>query len=120
MTEGTRIMVRKSIHIGEDFVCAWNVFITDCDWHETEGQCIQEGVYIGNHVWVAPNASILKGTKLGEGCIVATGAVLHKIVVPDHCVVGGIPGRVLARDRRWHRDMKLPDVFNSEFRARSL
>lgn len=119
ITERSRIMARRSIHIGEDFICAWNVFITDCDWHETEGQNIQEDVHIGNHVWVAPNSSVLKGTRLGEGCIVATGAVLHKIVAPDHCMVGGIPARVLARDRKWGRDMKTPDAFNSEFQART-
>lgn len=33
ITENTILMVRESIKIGKDFICAWDVFITDFDWH---------------------------------------------------------------------------------------
>lgn len=44
ITEKSRVMVRKSVHIGVDCIIAWNVFITDCDWHEIEGKSFQEDV----------------------------------------------------------------------------
>jgi acetyltransferase-like isoleucine patch superfamily enzyme len=105
ITERSRIMVHKKVHIGTDFICSWNVFISDCDWHRITNQDIQADVFIGDHVWIAPNSSILKGTIIGNGCIVSTGAVLHKIKVPNNCLVGGVPGRVLAENRSWSREM---------------
>jgi len=30
-------MVYKRITIGKDFLCSWNMFITDCDWHGMVG-----------------------------------------------------------------------------------
>jgi len=33
ITADTIIMVNQKIEIGKDFLCAWNVFITDSDWH---------------------------------------------------------------------------------------
>jgi len=41
-------------------------------------------------------AIILPGVRIGEGSIVAAGAVVSKNV-PPYCVVGGVPGRILRR-----------------------
>lgn len=46
-------MVNQKIEIGKDFDCAWDVFISDCDWPQIEGQPFQRNVRIGDHVWVA-------------------------------------------------------------------
>ena len=42
------------------------------------------------------NVTILKGVSIGENSIVAAGAVVTKDV-PDYCVVGGNPARILKR-----------------------
>ena len=50
---------------------------------------------IGDNVWVGANAIILPGVlKLGEGSIVAAGAVVTKEVLP-YTVVAGVPARML-------------------------
>lgn len=105
ITECSTIMVRRHVSIGVDFLCAWNVFITDCDWHEVVGCAIQHDTVIGDHVWVASGASILKGTKIGDGSIIACGAVAQKITIPPNSLAGGVPCRVLATGRGWRRDM---------------
>lgn len=51
-------------------------------------------VIIGNDVWIGANVSILPGVKIGDGAILATGAVITKNV-PDYAVVGGIPAKVI-------------------------
>lgn len=33
ITSDSLIIVNKHIRIGYDFICAWNVFISDSDWH---------------------------------------------------------------------------------------
>lgn len=44
--------------------------------------------------WVGANATILKGVTIGEGAVVAAGAVV-KDDVPPYAIVGGVPARVL-------------------------
>lgn len=44
--------------------------------------------------WVGANMTILKGVTIGEGAVVAAGAVV-KDDVPPYAIVGGVPARVL-------------------------
>jgi acetyltransferase-like isoleucine patch superfamily enzyme len=105
ITERSRIMVRKEVHIGVDLICSWGVFITDCDWHEIIGHRNTEETVIGDHVWIAPNCSILKGSRIGDGCIIVGGSVIHRKSFPNGSLVGGSPACVLATNRHWNRGM---------------
>jgi len=51
-------------------------------------------VFIGNDVWVGGNAMILSGVTIGDGAIVAAGAVVTQNV-PAYSIVAGVPARVL-------------------------
>ena len=49
---------------------------------------------IGGRGWIGFGATILKGVTVGEGSIVAAGAmVTHD--VPPYCIVGGNPARLI-------------------------
>lgn len=49
-------------------------------------------VIIANHVWIAYRAIILPGVTIGEGAVVAAGAVVTKDVEP-YTIVAGSPAR---------------------------
>lgn len=49
---------------------------------------------IGNDVWIGENAMILGGVKIGDGAIIAAGAIITKDV-PSYAIVGGIPAKIL-------------------------
>lgn len=51
-------------------------------------------VEIGNDVWIGARATILDGVKIGDGAIVAAGAVVAKDV-PPYAIVGGVPAKVI-------------------------
>lgn len=51
-------------------------------------------VVIGDDVWIGANAVILPGVTIGHHVVVAAGAVVTKDV-PDNCVVGGVPAKVI-------------------------
>lgn len=53
-----------------------------------------EKIKIGNDVWIGARVLILDGVKIGDGVIVAAGAVVTKDV-PDYAVVGGVPAKIL-------------------------
>lgn len=51
-------------------------------------------VSIGNDVWIGSNVIILRGVNIGDGAILAAGAVVTKDV-PPYAVVGGVPAKIL-------------------------
>lgn len=53
-----------------------------------------EGIIIENNVWVGAGVKILDGVHVGEGSIIASGAVVTKDV-PPLSIVGGVPARLI-------------------------
>lgn len=105
ITEKSRIMARKNIRIGFDCIIAWNVFITDCDWHSILGREEQKDVTIGDHVWIACNVSILKGAQIGNNCVIGAHSVVTGKLLPDGSMAAGSPIRILAERIKWSRDI---------------
>lgn len=61
----------------------------------SETHCFSDGAIIGNDVWIGRNAIILQSCKtIGDGAIVAAGAVVTKDV-PPYAIVGGVPAKVI-------------------------
>lgn len=50
--------------------------------------------HIGHDVWIGERAVILDGVTIGNGAIVAAGAVVNRDV-PPYAIVGGVPARVI-------------------------
>lgn len=94
-----------SITIGDDCAIAGDVLIQDTDFHPMLDDNGNEKTYtkpitIGNHVWICAKATILKGVTIGDGAIVAAGAVVTKDV-PAYTLVGGNPARVIKENVKW-------------------
>jgi acetyltransferase-like isoleucine patch superfamily enzyme len=58
----------------------------------------RERINIGNNVWIGAKVTILAGVDIGEGAIIAAGAVVTKCV-PAYSVAAGIPARVIKQRR---------------------
>ncbi len=73
-----------------------NKFGTHWDNAKYEDSPIRDNrpVTIGNDVWIGANAVILPGIKIGNGAIIAAGAVVSKDV-DDYVIVGGVPAKVI-------------------------
>lgn len=56
-------------------------------------------VRIGHHCWIGTGAMVLQGVTIGDGAVVAAGAVVTKDV-PPYAVVGGVPAKVIRERRR--------------------
>lgn len=49
---------------------------------------------IGHDVWIGSHAVVLQGIVIGDGAVIAAGAVVTKDV-PPYAIVGGVPAKVL-------------------------
>ena len=98
----TQIVCAKSIKIGNDVAIARDVIIRDTDAHDIIGKKHEKirPVIIGNHVWIGAKAMIMKGVTIGDGAIVAAGAVVTKDV-PPNSIVAGVPAKVINTDIEW-------------------
>lgn len=61
------------------------------DFAVTGGETI-----INDRVWLCSRSTILPGVTVGEGAVVASGAVVTKDV-PPFAIVGGIPARIIGK-----------------------
>lgn len=53
-------------------------------------------ITIGKDVWIGANATIVPGVDIGDGAIIAAGAVVTQNV-PPHVIAGGVPAKVLKK-----------------------
>lgn len=56
----------------------------------------KRGIHIGNDVWLGAGVRVLDGTVIGDGCVVAAGAVVRGELEP-RSIYGGVPARLLGR-----------------------
>lgn len=105
---GATIYAREKIHIGDGSLVGANTKIFDHDFHslvleeriaEDYSRLVTRPVEIGQNVFIGCNCIILKGTKLGDGCVVGAGSVVHG-EFEEGAVLAGNPARVIRKDGR--------------------
>lgn len=64
------------------------------DHNRRAGEGVTESISIGNGCWIGGGASLIYGTIVSDGVVVAAGAVVTKSVDAD-CLVGGIPAKTI-------------------------
>jgi acetyltransferase-like isoleucine patch superfamily enzyme len=102
----------QHVSIGRECIVADRVMLIDFDHGvvETERPVRAQGIYkrdvrVGHNVWIGYGVSILRGTTVGDNCVLGTSTVVTKDV-PDNAVAAGVPVRVLRmrkapRSLRW-------------------
>jgi acetyltransferase-like isoleucine patch superfamily enzyme len=93
---GTQIEVSHEVSIGDGALIAPGVYITDHNHAMDPGSpmwqqsCRAAPVRIGRDVWIGTRAVILPGVSIGDGAVVAAGAVVNRDVRP-RAIVAGVP-----------------------------
>ena len=96
------IICSEYIRIENDVAIANDVVIRDSDDHQITSQphSKTKPIHIGNHVWIGERAMILKGVRIGDGAVVAAGAVVTHDV-PPHTLVAGVPAKIIREEVYW-------------------
>ncbi len=101
---GSTIYAWKGIEIGDNTLIGANTKIIDNDFHpvdpvERRKHNIprgvgQKSVKIGENVFIGCNSLILKGTVIGDNCVVGAGSVVSG-VFEDGSIIAGNPAKVI-------------------------
>lgn len=101
---GTTICAAVAVRIGDRCLFGADVSLFDTDFHNhaaegrryafPEWSKISKPINIGDDVFVGTRAIIHKGVSVGNGSIIAAGAVVTKSV-PPNVIVGGNPARII-------------------------
>ncbi|MBE6485983.1 MAG: sugar O-acetyltransferase [Methanosphaera stadtmanae] len=87
------------IFIGDDTLIGHNVVMATLNHEEDpnkRGNLIAAPIKIGNKVWIGSNATILPGVTVGDGAIIAAGAVVTKDV-DEMSIVAGVPAKFVRK-----------------------
>jgi acetyltransferase-like isoleucine patch superfamily enzyme len=108
------LLCELELRIGNFVMMGWNSSIADSDFHPIDPAeriadaiaCSPLGagrprptiakrpVIIEDHVWIGPNATILKGVRIGEGAFIEPGSLITRDVPPRARVLGN-PAQII-------------------------
>lgn len=94
------IVCYEKISIGDDVLTSWNTLVMDTDFHptinlKTNQIChFQSPICIGNNVWIATRAVILKGSIIPNGCIIGANSLINKKFEEENCLIAGNPAYI--------------------------
>ena len=94
---GCKFQDQGGIFIGDGVLIGHNVVLATLNHAmqpERRSDMLPAPIHIGKRVWIGSNATVLPGVTIGDGAVVAAGAVGTRDV-PANTVVGGVPAKVI-------------------------
>ncbi|WP_027946193.1 acyltransferase [Amycolatopsis taiwanensis] len=80
------------------YICDFDHVTTDITQPIKDQGIVKSPVRIGPDTWIGTKVSVLRGTRIGRGCVLGAHAVVRGDI-PDYSIAVGSPARVV-RDRR--------------------
>ena len=89
--EGTMISCLENISIGAGCRFGPNVKVFDNDHQFSAGGGVTQehataAIAIGSHCWLGANVTILRGTQIGDLCVIGAGCVVKGVIPPGSLV----------------------------------
>lgn len=96
---GCRFQDQGGIVLGDGALIGHNVVLATLNHDEDPAKrhiLHPAPIILGKNVWIGANAAVVPGVTIGDGAIIAAGAVVTRDV-PPNAVVGGVPARIIKR-----------------------
>lgn len=98
----TIIFASNKVTIGDNTSIAGQCYIIDSNHGIKAGELIrhqkddvaEDGIYIGNDVWIASQCVILKGAKINDGAVIGAQSLVNS-EIPANAIAVGTPAKVI-------------------------
>ncbi len=104
LNDGTIVFCGERLTIGSGCAISWDVTIVDTDVHNVLGAGEERPrsapTEIGERCWIGAKAIVLKGVRIGPGCVVGAGSIVSRDL-PDGSLAVGAPARVVRANADW-------------------
>jgi len=104
ITAFSNFIISNKLIIGDNCFISWNCQFLDDD-HQTiqyKGKKeTQNEIIIGDNVWIGSGVQIYKGTKIADGCVIASNSIVRGVFKTPNVVIGGNPARVIKKHVTW-------------------
>ena len=88
------IYIGEDVFIGPKCVLACAGHPINSEQRRTEPLTQSKPIHIGNNVWLGASVTVIGGVTIGDGSVIAAGAVVTKDI-PAGVVAGGVPCKVI-------------------------
>ncbi len=102
-SNGSTLRALRDFEIESDSIIAWDVFVADPNWHDIQSSERFYPVTIGDNVWIAHVASVMKGAEIPSGCIVGAKPLLSRGNFPEKSLFASVPTAVCLTEVVWSR-----------------
>jgi len=100
---------QKHIFIGDDNMFSRGIWFRIADPHliysaeNFTRKNPSRSIFIGDHVWVAQDAMILKGSRIASGSIIGAMSLVSGKTVPSNVSFAGNPSKLISKNVFWDR-----------------
>ena len=96
------IECREKISFGKDVLLGWNVSIRDTDGHSINGRPFASEIAVKNHVWIASDVTVLKGSEISDGSVISCNSTVCGLKMKkNNCLVCGTPAKIIKENVEW-------------------
>lgn len=105
VTGDSHIVSKKLVEIGNNCLISWEVQIMDTDFHKLINQDTVintvQPVQIGSNTWICSRATVLKGTQIAQGSVIAANSLVVGMLKEKNCVWSGMPLKIIKDNVSW-------------------
>lgn len=97
------------IYISNDCMLSNHIIVRTSDSHPIYDMNTKErlnnpkSIFIGEHVWIAPNSKIMKGAVINKGSIIGSDSMVTT-EIPESSLAVGHPAKVVKKNIFWTRE----------------
>lgn len=108
----SNIFVSEYIEFGSSCMLSWNITVMDTDMHgiyDLTGKFINPAkqIKIGNNVWIGCDTTILKGSIINDGCVIAAKSLINKQIDDSNSIISD--HRIIKRNVYWQKPLIFGD-----------
>lgn len=100
-------IIQHNLEIGRNCLISWSCQFLDEDFHKLEYEGKREDalndIVIKDNVWIGSKVSVMKGTYIASGSVVASNSVVKGVFQEENVLIAGNPAKIVKRNISWEK-----------------